>query len=130
MDALLLKKEWIESDTHKELGNKVLVTNEDELYISCVKVISDFSNDYGVHLEFVIDKTLYFISVVQDSLRVINPIGYNLSFTLCDIKIANYLNHHNDWLLKVSVSNMKNNDLLEIECISLSIGPVFVKRIS
>ena len=130
MDALLLKKEWKESDTHKELGNKILVTNKDELYISCVKVMSDFSNYYGVHLEFVIDKTLYFISVVKDSICKINPIGYNLSFTLCDIKIANYQKDHNDWLLKVSISNTKNNDLLEIECKSLSIGPIIVKRIA
>lgn len=130
MDALLLKKEWIESETHKELGDKILATNENELYISCVKVISDFSNNSGIHLEFIIDKTLYFISVIQDSLFEINPIGYNLSSTLCDIKIANYLNDHNVWLLKVSISNLSNNDSLEIECMSLSIGPVFLKRIS
>lgn len=118
-----LKEEWLKSETHGFIAEKMLVL-ENGFEIKNVKVTMLNSNAFGAHLEFYLNNELCFITVLADSLisKSDGSIREGLTYNL------RVLDHKK--CLKVFVSSKTQEAIYTLECRELTMGPVFGKRIN
>jgi len=124
MNAIELKHKWSLSQSHTELANRMVVSSEDEFKFENIKLIADYENEFGIHLEFVLKNIIFFISSTNAELFKLKQPGFNLSGCVCSIEVTNEYDNENGWFLRLMVKPYNNSSLLVADCVSFSIGPV------
>lgn len=118
-----LKKDWLNSDSHKNIAKHMIV--EDNFFrIEKIKIQKVISHNTDIHIQFYLDDELEFISSTEPELIEIER-SADLAGAICDLIVTN-----TKTFLEVTISSLLDGQLVaKYRCCSLTMGPVYGKRI-
>lgn len=118
-----LKEEWLKSETHRFIAEKMLVL-ENGFEIDDIVITAFDSDAFGVHVVFSLDDEVCFITVLKNAV-VSDIVGDIFKDRVYDLKILN----HKEFL-EVFLFCKYPETISTIKRRELTMGPVRGKRIT
>ena len=118
-----LKNSWLKSDSHQNIANH-MVLHGDCFAINNIKLTLIQSNRFGIHIEFLIDDEMEFITIVSDSL-IKRDVKEFTEEGIFDLIVSNKKN-----CILVNISSCISDVCYEYSCKYLTMGPIHGKTIS